>query len=341
MSETSPNALIGNCSSPDDTVTPSPEEQLTFFQSPPSLTGDKKSGSCLEEVAQDSPGHCLPAEFEDPVFCDENITLLGRIGRKLASFRGSGYVQVEDGKAKLVDSFPVKVRQLWHFFKRVAGRTVLGDPKPTPFIAVVNEYREVSAMAGLESGLSQLLHDPQKGGWNATPLGEVPKEQVGRIPEVSTIQLTGYRPENPIAPCRDELGPETRTLEALKGTGLVVVGQVPAPTESCGEALQSAATVIPNPPSEGEHTLKFKNGVFVWVEDTKPTLPDLPSGDGCFRLEYCGEGLAWVTKSPELPALPDVSDCEPKCYIPQYCGESITWTPTEETSLSGNLLGNG
>ena len=342
--EFSPKALIGSetqCA--QDGYQPTPDEQVAaYFESSPSaLVPSQSSKNCITEDATASPGFTLPSGFDDPAFCDENVTLLGRIKKKLVAFKGSGFIELVEGKAKLVDTIPNRVSQLKHKFTKVAGGLVLGKPETVPFLAVVDETREVHAIGGLTSGKSVFVHDHNKGGWNVTPLGEVPKEQVGRIPEVSTIQLTGYRPENTIAPCNGELGPETRTLEALGGVGLVVVGQVPAPTDECGDKLQSVATVLPNPPSEGQHTLKFKDGKFVWVEDTKPTLPDLPTGEGCFRLETCGQGLTWVPKSPELPPLPDISDCEPKCYVPQYCGTSITWTPTGDTSLSGDLLGNG
>lgn len=285
MNETSPNSFLGNCSSPADAVTPPPEEQLSYFQSAPSLVGNKTSDDCLVEVAQNSPGHTLPEEYEDSVLCDENVTLLGRIGRKLAAFKGTGYVQVENGKAKLVDSFPVKVRQLWHFFNRVAGRTVLGDPKPSPFIAVVNEAREVSAMAGLESGVSQLVHDPEKGGWGVQSSAKVPKQHFGKLEEAASIQLTGYVPQNPLV--SDQT---IRELKVLGGQGIPILKQIPAPpttvpegcpSSSCETNLQTVVELIPFPdpldpcsPDVECFTLKYCGGELKFVADTETSLPE-------------------------------------------------------------------
>ena len=247
-----------------------PAHQLeAYFQVKPPLQGDGDCAPCLHEEAGDSPGLKLPNGYDDARLQDEGLTLLAKLGCRLAAFKGTGVVYVEKGKARLQSFVPLKVHQLWHRFVDYHGTAVPAEPKAAPFLAIADECGNIHAMGGLTEGFSALLHDKATGGWLPVDTGFFPKDHIGALGESPCIQLTGYRP-------LDALGTEEvrRDLEVLGGVGLILMSKMQAPVSEvgscCEQGTQSVAKVLPYPSEPGPWVLCFEDGEVSWQPKEAP-----------------------------------------------------------------------
>lgn len=262
-----------------------PSTLEAYFQGQNTVPGGTDCKPCSEETAVDSPGYDLPCAFTDPVFKDEDLTLLARCGKKLAAFKGSGVLVVKNGKASLVECAPIKVSELWHRFEKLHGQVIPAEPKPAPFMAVADGGGKVHAIGGLKQGASALVNDRNKGGWNVVPTGQLPKDHEGRLPESPCLQLTGYKPLDAL-----QHPNVTRDIEALGGQGIVFLSKISAPpsTCTCGSSYcccehteQTVAKVVPFPGTGGGcecqpgvcYTLEFCDGVVSFRPVEPSSLP--------------------------------------------------------------------
>lgn len=270
MSNLPLSPLIGSSSGGASAyISPAPV-LAAYLQAEAPLASTDNCAACTQEVALDSPGYTLPLCYLDVVFADDGLTLLARQGQKLASFKGTGSVYVEDGVARLVDAVPSHVTSLWHHFITLNGMVVPDEPKPAPFLAVSDDCGGVHAVGGPQTGFSFMVHNKALGGWNVMLAGKAPKDHIGRLPETTVLQLTGYQP---LSPQGD--GQETRDLKALGEAGLIYNEDMQAPPSTTGDCCegttQTVAKALPYPTGEGEYVLCYEDGVLSWQLKTAST----------------------------------------------------------------------
>lgn len=208
-----------------------------------------------------------------------SMTLLGRIGKKLAKFVGSGFIQVEDGEAKLVSFIPLRIKELFHrwVIPSPGQSPVLGASKPAPFTVIADSTGKCYAVKGLagEDGVWVWSYEQQA--WVVKPLTDFPLTTRGAFEKVDGIELTGFTPPN--SKCFEA----PREMKALKGEGIVFLTdklvEVPdgacCDDENCGCGCdsykrQSIASVTSFPDSndpEKLFTLAWQYGIGpVWVD---------------------------------------------------------------------------
>ena len=225
-----------------------------------------------------------------------SMTLLGRIGKKLAKFVGSGFIQVEDGEAKLVSFIPLRIKELFHRWVIPSpGQTpVLGSSKPAPFTVIADSTGKCYAVKGLAGEDCVWVWDYKEQAWITKPLTDFPLTTRGAFEKVDGIELTGFAPPN--AKCYEN----PREMKALKGDGLVFltdkIVEVPdgvcCEDENCGCGCdaykrQSVASVTAWPDSndpEKKFSLIWQFGIGpAWIDyevpGTGPQGPQGPQGE--------------------------------------------------------------
>lgn len=224
--------------------------------------------SCVETSSSD--GTILANTWLDSACHTTDITILARVGNRLARFAGSGFLQLTNGKFSVVQSIAVRSTTLWHrWWKPTASsRPILGEPLAYPYLTIQD---------------SDGYHHPIKGPdledasphWNSTtkeytnkPISEIPVCQKGLLPRASALELTGFA-AIPEAGPRDQV----RCLSTLEGAGLLFADPVPTVDTDCECAptpsLASVVTTLPFPDDEtATFTLKYSlaEGLH-WSED--------------------------------------------------------------------------
>lgn len=250
---------------------------------PASITGSPvscSSGNNLTSSA--SPGTTLDSTWTDALgdHNGEGVTLLGRIGRKLAKVLGNGFLQIRDGKAFVVTSVALKVTDVWHQWVKLTGinrRPVIGDALPFTYQIIGDANGQLHGIQGLVGDLitcgSVHVWNKDEGLWETKETADIPIERRGLAPRVTALELTGFEPIS-----AQGSATTVRELSVLSGSGIIVVNQQATIPSSCDcegcepeAALASVATFLPFPTSEDEaatFSLKWtvEDGPH-WVED--------------------------------------------------------------------------
>jgi len=209
-----------------------------------------------------SEGAELPLYLTDAACATEDITILGRVGTRLARFVGTGFISITNGRAAVVSAVPLKIRDLWHnWWKPTATSTpIIGEPLPADYLVVAGQDGNIHGIKGLGTEDSIPV-------WNATtkkhemkPLSAVPQKVTGLLPRETEIELVGYVP---IA--NDGEITEVRPISALLGTGIIYLTEqdtVEAVCDCVGVTptspnKASVAKHLAFPTANGIHTLKF------------------------------------------------------------------------------------
>ncbi len=240
---------------------------------------------CSDPNALRSKGSCgftLPTGYTDAIN-DNNgtgITLLGRIGSKLAKFSGTGFIQIVDGLAYLVSSVRLKVTDIWHEWWQPAGinrRPALGVPFPFPYQVIADTEGVLHAIKGLSGdGVthdSLQMWDLSAGQWVTRQVADFPLLQRGLLPTLTQLELVGFAPIATSGSSDD-----VRQLSRLQGSGILVIEQQPTIDSSCAcegctpvPAVASVARFLANPTDDGTYSLKVVvtdgEAVHQWVED--------------------------------------------------------------------------
>ena len=225
-----------------------------------------------------SSGSILEAKWTDA--CPTNgITLLGRIGNRLAKFCGSGFLRVVDGQTFLVEHIPLVVRQFWHEWFKDGVVSRLGRPKTAPYLVVSNENGEAFLVKGIAGKRTHLLSDSTTQQWVPTPTDQVPIEVSRHLPAQDELELVGFIPNAVIGSQA-----AVRDLKRLSGLGIVylerqVTAPVPTP-EGCPECEVDSFTYVAK-------VLTFPEIVATPGEET-----------GRHRLVFSSEGLYWEPEAP-------------------------------------------
>lgn len=261
--------------------------------------------SCYATVSQDQ-GQCVPSssDLTSPAeescsprqisvstdgadatpFTDaretSSMTLIGRIGKNIAKFVGSGFLQIEDGEAKLVSYIPLKIRELYHrwVIPSPGQSPVIGESKPAPYTVVADDTGKSFAVKGLAGEDCVWVWDYQKKGWVTKPLTDFPLTTRSAFQKVSGIELVGFTP--PSEKCYDS----PREMKALLGEGVVHLNNETAqyPDEACcddpgcdgcdAHKFHSVAGVTPWPDSNDEE----KQFLYAWQFGVGPVWVDKP-----------------------------------------------------------------
>lgn len=277
-----------NCSKPIPAPAPSVESLPTIStcdaphcdkscESP--ITGAHLQGSPISTCPDPSSirssascGFTLPQQWTDSVVADEDVVLLGRWGRKLSRFTGSGFLQLVKGKAKLVQSVRLKISTLWHEWWKPPGinkNPVLGNPIPVSHL-VVSEDGEPHLWAGRTDEDSLPIFNKETNKWEVRPASEVPHCAKGHLPGENAVELVGFKP----IPANGSIE-DVRCLSRLSGSGIIVVNQAPSVASGCAcggcqaaPGVSSIATFLPNPDGPGTFTLKYSaDSGHYWEED--------------------------------------------------------------------------
>ncbi len=209
-----------------------------------------------------SEGAELPLYLTDAACATEDITILGRVGTRLARFVGTGFIAITNGKAAVVSTVPLKIRDLWHnWWKPTATSTpIIGEPLVTDYLVVADQSGNIHGIKGLTAEDSIPV-------WNATTkkhemksLSAVPQKVTGLLPRATEIELVGYVPI-------DDSGEitEVRPISALLGTGIIYLTEQDTVEAVCDCAgvepvtpnKASVAKHLAFPTASGVHTLKF------------------------------------------------------------------------------------
>jgi hypothetical protein len=197
------------------------------------------------------------------------LTILARVGDKLARFSGSGFLELVNGKFNVVQSIPIQLSTLWHRWWKptAASRPILGEPLAYPYLAIGNASGDLHGIKGpdLEDAVPH---------WNSTtkeftnkPISEIALCQKGLLPRASALELTGYA-----AIPEDGSTTAVRCLSTLEGSGLLWADPVPTVDTDCECAPQpstaSVVSALEFPSGAGPYTLKYSlaDGLY-WSED--------------------------------------------------------------------------
>jgi len=191
---------------------------------------------CPDENALRSTSSCgytLPNGYTDAV-SDHNsdgITILGRIGQKLAKFTGSGFLRIIDGKARVVSSIPMKATTLWHEWWKPTGlnqRPILGVPYPYPHQVISDSEGNFHLVKGHSEDDSVSVWNATAEQWEVRPCSEFPLLAKGRLPRVEALELTGFA-AIPVNGTKEDV----RALSGLSGSGILIASEADTVASEC------------------------------------------------------------------------------------------------------------
>jgi len=243
---------------------------------PASVTGSPVS-RCADSNALRSTASCgytLPNGFTDPIAdrATEGVTLLGRIGAKLAKLTGSGFIRIVDGKAFIVAAIPIKLTTLWHQWWKPAGintRPVLGDPLPFTHAVIADSDGNLHGIKGALEDAGPVWN-AELAQWEIKPEADRDYPKRGHLERAATLELIGIE-SIPV----NGTGAEIRNFKTLAGAGMIVVEQSPTTASSCDcpgcepvAAVSSVARFLAFPTGDATWSLKWNadDGPH-WVED--------------------------------------------------------------------------
>lgn len=243
---------------------------------PASVTGTPVA-RCADSNALRSSASCgytLPNGFTDPINDrnGEGVTLLGRIGAKLAKLAGSGFIRIVDGKAFIVASVPIKLSTLWHQWWKPAGinaRPALGDPLPFHHAVIADSEGNLHGIKGGTEDASAVW-SAEREQWEIKAEADRTLCKRGHLERAASLELVGLEAIPALG-----TGTEIRDLKTLAGSGIIVVEQVATTASSCDcpgcepvPAVSSVASFLPFPTGDSTWSLKWNatDGAH-WVED--------------------------------------------------------------------------
>ena len=220
-----------------------------------------------------SCGYTLPNGFTDPVedLNGEGITILGRIGNKLAKFSGNGFIQLVCGKAKVVSSVAMKVTSLWHQWwkpDRINGNPVLGDPYPIPYMLVADSDGNMHLVKGFADKQAVLVWDNEAGAWTVCDSADFQLFSNGTEEQVSALEIAGFAPLAAGSSCDT-----ARPMAVLAGEGVLYAESALScvdESSECGtQRTASVSKFLPFPTGTGEYVLKYNSADGLrWVAET-------------------------------------------------------------------------
>ena len=226
--------------------------------------------NCL--VADGSDGTTLTSSWLDATCSDQDVTLLARVGSKLARFTGTGFISIVAGKASLVQNMPFKLVHIWHrWWKPTPASTpILGAPLDFPYMAVGDADGNPLAQKGIADEDSVTVWKHAEKVFRQTPLSEVKHPLKGLLPRSgeADFELVGYVaiPDNGSITA-------VRQLSTLSGDGILFMEQqdtVADPEAPCDTSKATVARFLamPTPVADETYTLKFSaaDGLY-WNED--------------------------------------------------------------------------
>jgi hypothetical protein len=263
-----------NCQSitpvaPDGSCLPLIADDCALSKNPTICKQCPSDDECLR--SNQSDGTTLSSSWTDACCVSENVTILARIGDKLARFAGSGFIKLDTGIASVVSSVPIRLTSIWHRWWKPtpASPPILGEPLAYPYATVADTDGNVHAIKGPASE-NAVPH------WNALakeftqkPVSEIELDRKGVILRANNIELVGY------APIADGGAVDAvRPMRALNGKGLVILSETATIDGTCecapGAGVASKATTLadPIPAGSATYTLKFNAAQGKhWVED--------------------------------------------------------------------------
>lgn len=229
-----------------------------------------------------SQGSVLDAKLTDAraLAPGEGMTLLGRVGNRLAQFVGNGFIRLVGGRAYLVDSIPLIIKQFWHDYVQDGALSRLGNPKPFPYAPVCDSQGVAHLIKGIIGRRTVVVSDPASREWVPTPTDQVPIEVSRHLASNAELELVGFVPNG-------VLGSQAtvRELKRLAGLGIVYLERrvnAPSPTPCPEESFTYVAKVVPFPEivassgeETGRHRLIFSSEGLYW----EPEEPIVGSGD--------------------------------------------------------------
>lgn len=267
------------CSCQTPTSTPTGEPLPLISDACPENACTALSQCCTDPESLPSAisdGATLPAWATDAGCYDTGVTLLGRVGNKLARLIGSGFLQLTNGQVSVVTSVPLKVSNLWHRWWKTSptSRPIIGEPLDFPLHIVSDCNGNLHAIKGGTEEDSQHVWDYNAASWKTVPLSEIVPRRKGLIERTTGLEITGFVPI-PLSSPSDSV----RYEKVLRGEGLVVLTEQDTVfsdalcgagcTPTAGEKA-SLATVLDNPvPVADEvYVLKYSAALGMhWVEE--------------------------------------------------------------------------
>lgn len=257
-------------------------------------TVEQDQGSCVPtstDLVTPSEESCKPHQIStttdgssQPWMTDARettkLTLLGRVGQRLAKFVGSGFLQIKDGEAQLVSFIPLKVIELYHRYiiPSPGKAAVIGAAKPVAYLVVADETGKTYGIKGLAGEDCFLVWDYVTKKFLTKPITDFPIATRGALSKQSGIELTGFLPPSPSD------ASASRSVRALQGEGIVymtnVEQEIPeglTEDEACAYRIASLANTVPYPDdsSEKRYLVAWQYGVgLAYVEQ-----PDAASGE--------------------------------------------------------------
>lgn len=217
---------------------------------------------CVEDSCA-SPGGQIPSALMDGCCGDKGMTLLGRIGSVVARFTGSGFIQIKKGKAYLVDSFDVNVKELYHRRYQSSGRAlpVLGEPLDSTYDIIADERGHYFAQKGLDTEDSVKIWNKTLALHTVIPISEFPKTHKGLLPGENALEITGF------VPIAADGSPATvRQLSVLAGKGILYATQQATVASDClcegcqpVEAIASVVKILSYPTDESDYVLHWNS----------------------------------------------------------------------------------
>jgi hypothetical protein len=224
---------------------------------------------CLR--SDQSDGTTLASSWTDAGCYTEGVTILGRVGSKLARFAGTGFIALESGIAKVVSAVPIRAVTLWHRWWKPTptGPPILGEPLSYPYLSIADSEGNLHAVKGPANENAVPHWDASSNEFTQKPISEIDLDRKGALVRASNIELVGYAP---IAE-GGELN-AVRPMRALNGAGLVVLTEAATvdPTCECapgvGTASKASTLALPTPVADEVFTLKYSTALGLhWSED--------------------------------------------------------------------------
>ena len=225
--------------------------------------------TCLKSDSSD--GTTLTSSWQDAGCYSEGVTILGRVGSKLARFAGSGFIKLESGVASVVSAVPLRAITLWHRWWKpsAASPPILGEPLAYPYQAVADTDGNIHGIKGVDAEDSISMWNSTTKEFSQTPVSEINHTKKGVFDRASEIELTGF------APIANGGDAETvRPEKALSGKGLVILTEQATISNSCncapgsGTASVASTLALPVPVADETYTLKYSTALgLYWSED--------------------------------------------------------------------------
>lgn len=218
-----------------------------------------------------SDGTTLASSWTDAGCYAEGVTILGRVGNKLARFAGTGFIALEAGIAKVVSSVPIKLATIWHRWWKPthASSPILGEPLAYPYMAIADSSGNLHAIKGPSDENAVPYWDAATKEFAQKPVSEVALDRKGPLLRANDIELVGY------APIPEAGDPNmVRPLRGLNGKGLVVLTEAATVDPACdcapgvGVTSKASTLALPVPAGDEVYTLKYSTALGLhWSED--------------------------------------------------------------------------